>query len=107
MEKHFGITDATFSTPRLEVFNRGVLEGVEYPTHLAWFVEATQTDLREFIWIDAHTGTILLNFSQLTDALNRSVFDADSTSTLPGTLCREEGDPDCDFAHEYSGDTYN
>ena len=112
LEKNFDITDATLSEPRLEIFNRGVLEDIEYPTRLAWFIEATRLDLREFIWIEAHTGIVILNFSQLTDALNRTVRDANSTASYSGTVCREEGDSasgdtDCDSAYDYSGDTYN
>ena len=56
--KQFGITDAAFSAPVLEVFNRGMLEGWTAPTHLAWFIEATRIDLWQFIWIDAHTGRV-------------------------------------------------
>ena len=41
LEKNFDITDATLSEPRLEIFNSGVSEDIEYPTHLAWFVAAT------------------------------------------------------------------
>src|SRR5215475_6482220 len=89
--KHFAVTDAVYSTPRLEVFNRGMLTGNRAATHLAWFIEATRIDLRQFIWIDATTGARLLDFSQLTDALNRSVYTAGGGSTLPGTLVRSEG----------------
>jgi len=110
--KHLKVTDAKLSTPRLEIFNRGLLEGREQPTRLAWFIEATKTDVREFIWIDAQRGAVLLHFSQITDAKTRSIYDANDGSTLPGTLVRSEGgpvtgDPDADKAYDYSGDTYD
>ena len=62
------------------------------PTRLAWFIEAKGDDLWQYIWIDAHTGLRLLNFSQMPHALSRQVFDANNTANLPGTLLRSEGD---------------
>lgn len=110
--KRFGLTGITFSRPRLEVFNRGMLEARPTPTHLAWFIEAARIDVRQFIWIDAHTRMRLLDFSQLTDALNRSIYNANGGNALPGTLVRSEGqsptaDVDTDAAYNFSGDTYS
>ena len=110
--KHLKVTDATLSTPRLEVFNQGLLEDRQSPTRLAWFIEATKIDVRELIWIDARQGGVLLHFSQLTDARIRRIYDTNSSSLLPGTLARSEGQPptgdlDVDTAYDFSGDTYN
>ncbi len=80
------------SAPRLEIFNQGVLNGRTFPTRLAWFVEARGPALRQFIWIDARNRMVLLNFSQLTDAKNRTIYDgANTRAALPGTLIRTEG----------------
>jgi Zn-dependent metalloprotease len=103
---------ATYETPRLEVFNRGMLEDGTGLSRLAWFVEARGPALREYIWIDAQVGGLLLNFSQLTDVRNRMTYDGDDTFTLPGSLARSEGeasigDADVDAAHDYAGDTYD
>ena len=103
---------ARYLAPRLEIFNKGVLADGTYPSRLAWFVEATNSLLREYIWIDAHTGANLLNFSQLPHALNRRVYSMNgSTATLPGTLRRSEGqgpfgDADTDNAYVFAGSTY-
>jgi len=110
--KDIDLTGATFSAPRLELFNRGLLEGRASPTYLVWFVEATNSERREFIWIDAQSGAVLLHFNQMPEALTRQIYDAMSTDTLPGTLARSEGDPatgdaEVDKAYAYSGDTYN
>jgi bacillolysin len=104
--------DAELSEPRLEILNRGLLEGRLHVTRLAWFVEASGPALREFLWIDAKTGRTLLRFSQLTTALNRQIDNGNSLAVLPGTLMRVEGGPatgdtDADAAYQYSGDTYN
>ena len=101
----------TLSRPRLEWFNRGLLENRRGPTRLAWFIEARASALREFFWVDAHDGGIVLRFSQLAHALSRSIYDAASGSALPGTLVRSEpdgatGDFDVDMAYEYLGDTW-
>ncbi|NOT53372.1 MAG: DUF11 domain-containing protein, partial [Deltaproteobacteria bacterium] len=112
LAKHLNVTDATLSTPRLEVFNRGLLAEWQAPTRLAWFIEATKIDVREFIWVDARQGGVLLHFSQLTDAKTRSIYDTNSSSTLPGTLVRSEGgaatvDLDVNAAYDFSGHTYD
>jgi Zn-dependent metalloprotease len=106
-----------FGTPRLEIFNRGLLEGSPYPTRLAWFVEVTGHSYRRFVWIDARSGRALLDFSQLTHSLTRQVYNANNSSTLPGTLVRSDtnnppgsgptGNVDVDKAYQYAGDTYS
>ncbi len=110
--RRLGRLGVELSEPRLEILNRGLLEGRRHPTRLAWFVEATGPALREFVWIDARKGFVLLSFSQLTTALNRQVYNGASSDALPGTLVRSEGgvatgDLDADAAYTYSGDTYN
>jgi Zn-dependent metalloprotease len=99
-------------SPRLEVFNRGLLEGGLGVTRLAWFVEVVGEGVREYVWVDARRGVVLLHFSQLTEIKSRQVFNANSGSTLPGQPLRGEGqpatgDPDADAAYDYSGDTYD
>lgn len=107
-----GVPDAELSSPRLEILNRGLLEGGRQPSRLAWFIEATGPNLRQFIWIDAKRGRPLLHFNQLAHALNRQIHDAGNSQILPGTLVRSEGGPasavsDANLAYQYAGDTYN
>lgn len=104
--------DAELSEPRLEILNRGLLEGGRQPSRLAWFVEARALALRQYIWIDADTGNLLLHFSQLADAKNRLIYNGNNTNVLPGTLMRSEGqaatgDAEANRAYDYSGDTYD
>lgn len=112
LTKQLNITDATLSTPKLEIFNRGLFENYPSSTHLAWFIEATKFELREQIWIDAERGAVLLHFNQVVNALNREVYTANDLDELPGELIRSEGEPatgdaDADAAYDYAGDTYN
>jgi Zn-dependent metalloprotease len=111
LDKHLQITDARLGEPRLEILNRGLLEGARGATRLAWFVEARSAGRRELIWIDARHGAVLLHFNQQPNALNRLVYTASGGSSLPGSLLRTEGgvptgDTDADLAYEYAGDTY-
>src|SRR6185369_7798647 len=80
--------------------------------HLAWFIEATAFAVRQWIWVDAQDGSLLLHVDQITDALSRRVYSSQNTSTLPGVLVRNNGqaptgDDDVDTAYDYSTDTYN
>ena len=104
---------ARYSDPRLEVFNRAFLEhrpgGL---TRLAWFVEATGPGLREFIWVDAGSGGLLLHFNQIHHFKDRQVYNAFNTNAVPGTLARAEGQPatgnaDVDSAYNLAGVTYD
>jgi len=108
---HLG-AGAIWSAPRLEILSRPLLGGAPFPPRLAWFLEGRKIDLREYVWIDAQAGIVLLHFSQLTHARVRKVYDAASGSSLPGNLVRSEGgaatgDTDQDAAYDFAGDTYD
>lgn len=120
VETGLGVSGAAFSEPRLELLNKGILGDRGFSTALTWFVEARRVDLREYLWIDARAGKVALQFSQLTDARDREVYDGDDPGDgvygdLPGTLLRSEGGPavvgpaasDANAAYDYSGDTYD
>ena len=77
----YGVSDAMVSEPALEIFNESSLLGESGPSQLAWFIEATGTMLREYIWVDAQTGVLLKNFSQLAQGqINRNTFDAQNVA---------------------------
>jgi Zn-dependent metalloprotease len=102
---------AALAAPRLEIFNRGLLDGGDAPTRLAWFVEARARARHEWIWIDADSGEVLLHFNHLPEALNRQIYDAMNTAAIPGTLARSEGGAATgnlavDRAYDFSADTY-
>ena len=96
---------------RLEIFNRGLLEGGLGVTRLAWFAEVVGEGVRDYVWMDARRGVVLLRFSQLAE-VDRQVFSANGGPVLPGNPVRSEGQPargeaDADSAYDYSGDTYD
>jgi vibriolysin len=64
------------------------------------------------LFIDAHTGEIAFQFDNLKTARNRKTYNANSRTTLPGTLVRSEGqapssDAVLNMAHDNAGFTYD
>ncbi len=111
LAKHLDRSGATLTT-RLEILSRSLLDGVEMPPHLVWFVEARGFDLWRYFWVDARRGRLLLDFNQLPNAKNRETYTSGATNTLPGTLLRSEGTPaigdvDVDNAHDGAGEIYD
>jgi len=114
VQRVYDAEGATISTPRLELFNRGLVEGTRGATRLAWFVAAQAERLNAWIWVDAQDGSILFHLNQLPDALHRQIYDfAYNSSTLPpGALIRSEGGPatgiqEADDVYDFTADTYN
>lgn len=110
--QQYGPVNATFSDPVLEIIDPAIYPITASTAVLSWFIEATGNALRERIWINAWTGAVVFNFSQLTDARNRLTYNAGNSSTLPATPARIEGqaatgDAEVDNAHDYAGDFYN
>ena len=61
----------------LLVFREGLAQGVEGPNHLAWQVEVGNgADVREFVFVDAHTGKVIDQITGIHDAMFRRAFDA-------------------------------
>jgi Zn-dependent metalloprotease len=69
--------------------------------------------MREAMFIDAHTGETLDEWSILMTARVREVYNGLGGSSLPGSLSRAEGDPpvgspaDTNRAYDYAGDVYD
>lgn len=80
---------------------------------LAYHLIITDADnqLREALFIDAHSGEVLDRWNLLHTARNRRVYDVNGGSNLPGTLARSEGQGpnasvEVNRAYDYSGDFY-
>ncbi|MCV2363180.1 M4 family metallopeptidase [Paucibacter sp. DJ1R-11] len=64
------------STPALMIFREGLAKGVAGANHLAWQVEVgNRADVREFVYVDAHTGKVIDTISGIHEGLNRRAFD--------------------------------
>jgi Zn-dependent metalloprotease len=64
------------TAPTLMIYREGLAKGVEGANHLAWQVEVgNRADVREFVFIDAHTGKVIDRINGIHDGLNRRAFD--------------------------------
>lgn len=71
-------------TPVLMVYREGLAKGVPGANHLAWEVElGNRVDVREFVYVDAHSGKVIEKFTGIHDAKNRRAFDG-AGATAPG-----------------------
>jgi len=61
----------------LLVFREGLAKGVAGPNHLAWQVEVGNgADVREFVFVDAHTGKFVDQITGIYDGKSRRAYDA-------------------------------
>jgi bacillolysin len=68
----------------LVIFREGLAQGVPGENHLAWQVEVgNKADVREFVYVDAHSGKIIDRIAGIHEALNRRAFDGIG-ATAPG-----------------------
>jgi bacillolysin len=74
----------------LMVFRAGLLQGVPGPDHLVYEVEVgNRADVRELVYVDAHKGHVVEQYSGIHDALTRRLY---NTSITPANLRWSEGD---------------
>lgn len=79
----YGISDVTFSVPKLEILNTSIFTGKSGLSHLVWFVEATRINIREYIWVDAQTGTVIKSLNQIAGVgKERETFDVAGACNL-------------------------
>lgn len=74
--------------------------------------QRAQTPVRDKVYVDVDSGTVVAVYPQIHIALNRSVHTANNGTSLPGSLVRSEGqaataDLDINAAYDNTGDTYN
>ncbi|MBL0148429.1 MAG: M4 family metallopeptidase [Ideonella sp.] len=70
--------------PTLMIYREGLAKGVEGANHLAWQVEVgNRTDVRQFVYVDAHSGKVIDTINGIHDAKKRRAYDA-AGATAPG-----------------------
>lgn len=85
----FPRTVLSFTAPALEIVNAGVLlqkRSGSSPSRLAWFTEVRGNGVREYVWIDATNGALLLHFSQMAHATAGAVAVEDATGSCLAAL---------------------
>ena len=77
------------SRPRCSSIREGLAKGVPGPNHLAWQVEVGDgAGVREFVYVDAHTGKFIDQITGVYDGLNRRAYDGRNLPTPPPELSR-------------------
>lgn len=62
--------------PTLMIYREGLAKGVEGANHLAWQVEVgNRADVREFVYVDAHSGKVIDTITGIFHAKNRRAYD--------------------------------
>ena len=66
------------------VFRSGLAKGVPGENHLAWEVEITNgADVRELVYVNAHTGKIVDRISGIHDEMSRRAYDGRHLAAPP------------------------
>lgn len=84
--------------PTLMVYREGLAKGVPGDNRLVWQVEVgNRADVRDFVYVDAHTGKVVDKISGIHDAKNRRAYDSQGATqpgpNYPGTPFWVEGNP--------------
>lgn len=75
----------------LYVYRLGLVKGVAGSSHLVYEVEINNhSTVREFVYVDAHTGKVVDQVSAIHDGLSRTVYSNTYTTTA---IIWQEGDP--------------
>ena len=82
------------NSSKLYVFNKGLAQGHIMGNNLVYEVEVRNNlDVREFVFVDAHNGKIVEQYTGIAHALNRIVYEADTSTVVwqeedafPGSL---------------------
>ena len=70
--------------PTLMVYRQGLAQGVEGRNHLAWqVVVGNGVDVRDFVYVDAHSGKVIDKIAGIHDAKYRRAYDSQG-ATAPG-----------------------
>ncbi len=86
------------SEPTLMIFREGLAKGVDGPSRLAWQVEVgNRVDVRELVYVDAHSGKVIDRIGGIQTAKNRRAYDATGATqpgpNYPASPFWVEGDP--------------
>ena len=74
----------TIRGTKLYVYRTGLAQGVAGGNHLVWEVEiSNDIDVREFVYVDAHSGKLVDQITGIYDALNRRVYNGENIAAFP------------------------
>ncbi len=78
----------------LYVFQKGITQGYRGANHLVYKIEVgNKLDVREYIFVDAHEGSIVEQYTGIAHAIDRTIYEGDTSNTVwqegdafPGSL---------------------
>ena len=94
-----GEQNLTAQNVNMYVYRTGLVEGVPGDDHLVYEIEVTNgANLREFVYVDAHSNEIVDQFTGVYDALNRRAYNGNGSTlsvppNYPNTPFWVEGQP--------------
>ncbi len=93
---HIGLANPVRHSSELAIYNPALLGVGASANHLAYQMVIGEGGAAEShtVVVDAHTGKILLSYTNLQQARNRSIHDANGSFDLPGTQCYDRGGRD-------------
>ncbi|MEZ5500082.1 MAG: M4 family metallopeptidase [Steroidobacteraceae bacterium] len=78
--------DLSARNSRLLIYREGLAKGVDGANHLAYEVEVGNGDnVREFVYVDAHSGKVIEQLTGTPDAMNRRAYDGQNLPFVPPT----------------------
>ncbi|MBP7998765.1 MAG: M4 family metallopeptidase [Chloroflexi bacterium] len=82
-------TNAAAAQTNLLVYHAGLIQDISAPVYLVYEVEISNGhDIREFVYLDAHKGTVINQVTGIHDALDRRIY----YQSYPSTPVWQEGD---------------
>ena len=100
---------------RLLVFRSGLVQQVDGTDHLAYEIEVEGTSVREFVYIDAHTGKVIDRYTGIHDAIERRIHEPDfddvviwdEGDTLPYSTGDSGNDDQVNDLIDFASDVYD
>ncbi|WP_452222423.1 M4 family metallopeptidase [Lacinutrix salivirga] len=81
-------TDLFIEQSKLVIYPKGLIQNKTIINHLAYYIEVrNNVDVREYVFIDAHTGNLIEQFTGIAHALDRVVYEGNTS-----TVVWQEGD---------------
>jgi bacillolysin len=76
------VDDLIIASSELVIYRQGLAQGIQGPSLLTYAFEITGPNVREFIFVDAHKGVVLDQWSGIHSALNRQVYEGSLASLI-------------------------
>lgn len=87
-ELNYSNTNLFVQSSELVIYPKGLINNKTITNYLAYYIEVrNNVDVREFVFIDAHSGSIIEQFTGIAHALDRVVYENDTSN-----IVWEEGD---------------